>query len=112
MGSEDKEARRGGDTDPHGSSHARTTVSTARFEAEIYRDTGTVRVSPVGLKRLRGLSATVAEAVDRAENTPDREGWVRATIPIESIDRGAWELMKLGAEEEVVGPEGFDGADS
>lgn len=84
-------------------------ASTTRFEVEIYRDTAVVRVSPVGLKRLRGFNAAVAEAVDRAEKAPDTKGWVRVTIPIESIDRAAWELMKLGAEGEVLEPEGLRG---
>jgi predicted DNA-binding transcriptional regulator YafY len=78
--------------------------STRRFEAEIYRDTATLRVSPRGLKQLREMSAAVAEAAVRSAEAPDGEGWTRLVIPIESIDHAAHELVKLGAEAEVLAP--------
>jgi predicted DNA-binding transcriptional regulator YafY len=78
--------------------------STRRFEAEIYRDTATLRVSPRGLKLLREMSAAVAEAAARGAEAPDGEGWTRLVIPIESIDHAAHELIKLGAEAEVLAP--------
>jgi predicted DNA-binding transcriptional regulator YafY len=78
--------------------------STRRFEAEIYRDTATLRVSPRGLKLLRDMSAAVAEAAARSAEAPDGEGWIRLVIPIESIDHAAHELVRLGAEAEVLAP--------
>jgi predicted DNA-binding transcriptional regulator YafY len=78
--------------------------STRRFETEIYRDTATLRVSPRGLKQLREMSAAVAEAAVRSAEAPDGEGWTRLVIPIESIDHAAHELVKLGAEAEVLAP--------
>jgi predicted DNA-binding transcriptional regulator YafY len=78
--------------------------STRRFEAEIYRDTATLRVSPRGLRLLREMSAAVAEAAARSAEAPDGEGWMRLVIPIESIDHAAHELVKLGAEAEVLNP--------
>lgn len=79
-------------------------TSTQRFEAEIYRDTATLRVSPRGLKLLRELSAAIAEAAASAAEPPDDEGWTRLVIPIESIDHAARELVRLGAEAEVLAP--------
>jgi len=63
-----------------------------------------LRVSPRGLKLLRDMSAAVAEAVDRTAEPPDDEGWMRLVIPIESIDHAAQELVRLGAEAEVLAP--------
>src|SRR5260221_501929 len=73
-------------------------------EAGIYRATAILRVSPRGLKLLRELSAAVAEAAARTAEAPDADGWSRLVIPIESIDHAAQELIKLGAEAEVLAP--------
>jgi predicted DNA-binding transcriptional regulator YafY len=76
--------------------------STRRFEAEIFRGTATLRASPVGRKRLRSWGAAVAAAVDRAGASA--AGWVRVTIPIESIEHAAVEVLRLGPEAEVLHP--------
>lgn len=78
--------------------------ATRRFEAEIYRDTAILRVSPSGLKLLRDMSAAVAEAAARSAEAPDDEGWTRLAIPIESVEHAAGELIKLGDEAEVLSP--------
>lgn len=79
--------------------------STQRFERELYRATALVRVSPRGRTELRSLSAAVAEAVDGSDAPADDQGWMRITIPIESIDHAAQEILKLGSEAEVLEPE-------
>ena len=78
--------------------------SIRRFEKELYRETALVRASPRGLARLRRLSDAVATAVDAATEDPDAQGWVRVTIPIESVDHAAGEILKAGAEVEVLRP--------
>ena len=78
--------------------------SIARFETGLSRGTATLRATERGLKRLRYLSAAVAEAVERAAPKPDASGWCRVTIPIESVDMAALELLKVGAECEVLQP--------
>ena len=40
----------------------------------------------------------------RESARPDRAGWIRCTLPIESIDQGIRELMRLCDEVEVLGP--------
>jgi predicted DNA-binding transcriptional regulator YafY len=79
--------------------------STRRFEKEIYRDTATLRVSPEGRKRLRTWSAIIAETLDREQLTPTE--WARVEIPIESIEHAAKEVLRLGAEAEVLDPPGL-----
>ncbi len=80
------------------------TQSIERFEAGLYRGTARLRVTPLGLARLRQLSAAVAEAVDRVAKKADPRRRVRVTIPIESIEQAAVELLRLGAEGEVLEP--------
>jgi len=76
--------------------------SLERFEAGLYRGTATLRATPEGLKALRSLSAAIAEAVDRTK--PAANGWTRITIPIESIEHATGELLRVGAECEVLQP--------
>lgn len=78
--------------------------STARFEREIYRATAVLRVTSVGMKRLRLWSAAVAAAVGRARPPRGRRGRVRVTIPIESIESAASEILRMGPEVEVLEP--------
>ena len=35
---------------------------------------------------------------------PDADGWVTVTVPIESIDHAAREMLRLGADAEVIEP--------
>ena len=78
--------------------------SIARFETGLYRGTATVRATEKGLKRMRRLSAAVSEAIDRAKPKAGRRGWHKVTIPIESVEMAAHDLMRIGAECEVVQP--------
>jgi predicted DNA-binding transcriptional regulator YafY len=78
--------------------------SIERFEAGLYRATATLRASTRGLKALRHLSAAVSDAVDRAPAKRDRHGWARVTIPIESVDHAAAQILGTGAECEVIEP--------
>ena len=79
--------------------------ATERFEAGLIRGTAELRASPLGLKRLRLLGSALAEAVDKAGAETDAEGWVRLTIPIETIERTILELLKVGCEAEVLAPD-------
>ena len=78
--------------------------SLARFEAGLYRGTATVRASAKGLKRLKGLSAAVEQAIDQASSKPDRQGWRKVRLPIESVDDAAMQLLRAGPECEVLEP--------
>ena len=44
------------------------------------------------------------EAAAASAGKPDRDGWLRCTIPIESCAHGIGELMRLGADVEIVSP--------
>lgn len=74
------------------------------YEASVYRDYADVRLSPVGLKRLSLLGPYVTSSASSTAGKPDRKGWVRCRLPIESLDFGIRELLRLGDEVVVIGP--------
>jgi predicted DNA-binding transcriptional regulator YafY len=78
--------------------------ATQRFEEGVYRDFATLRASAAGLKRLKAFSPVVAQAVQRNAAAPDASGRVMVTVPIESIEHAAREMLRLGAEAEVIEP--------
>ncbi|MGE5148474.1 MAG: helix-turn-helix transcriptional regulator [Rhodospirillaceae bacterium] len=80
------------------------TESSRAFEVGLYREQAVLRGSPRAMMRLERLGATVADAARDTAEPPDAEGWVRVTIPIESIDQAAIDLLMLGTEAEVLKP--------
>jgi predicted DNA-binding transcriptional regulator YafY len=78
--------------------------STRRFEQGVYRDFATLRVSSAGLARLRSFSPIVAQAVARTVGPPDGQGWRQVTVPIESVEHAAREMLRLGADAVVLEP--------
>jgi predicted DNA-binding transcriptional regulator YafY len=74
------------------------------FEVHSYRTSATVRLSPRGRSLLDLLGSYVQEAVTKTAGPPDRRGWVRCTIPLENVDFGVRELMRLGPDVEVISP--------
>jgi predicted DNA-binding transcriptional regulator YafY len=77
---------------------------TRDFAARLHRGRARLRLSPAGLRRLTHLSPALAEAAASTAGPPDRDGRIEAEIPIESIDHAAGEILKLGAEAEVLDP--------
>ncbi len=74
------------------------------YEAQVYRDRAHVRISPRGLDLLGILGSHVAEMAAKTSGKPDRSGWVRCTIPIETLEMGVGEMMRLGEHVYVIGP--------
>jgi len=74
------------------------------YEAGVYRVHAEVRLSPKGRALLRMLGPHVVAAADDTASEPDKAGWVRCTLPIESEDDGVRELLRLADDVEVVGP--------
>jgi predicted DNA-binding transcriptional regulator YafY len=84
---------------------ARFWVTSSRaFETGVYHSNATLRVTARGLAKLGGLGSSVARAAAETATPADADGWLRVTIPIESIDRAASGLIALGADAEVVEP--------
>lgn len=74
------------------------------YERRIFRDEATIRLSPPGRDLLFLLGSAAARAGFAAMSEPDAEGWVRTTVPVESIKHAHHALLQLGAEVEVEGP--------
>ena len=74
------------------------------YEAGVYHEQAEVRLSPKGVYMLDLLGPYVQRAAAQSASKPDRKGWVRCTLPLESIDFGIRELMRLGDEVIVLGP--------
>ncbi|MFI4970355.1 MAG: helix-turn-helix transcriptional regulator [Lysobacterales bacterium] len=74
------------------------------YEAGVYHEQAEVRLSPAGMNRLELLGPHVTSAAAKTAGKPDRNGWVRCTLPLESFDFGIRELMRLGDEVIVIGP--------
>lgn len=74
-----------------------------RFEAGLRRETAILRASPAGLKRLAALGAYAADAVAKSD-APDKDGWRRLTLPIESAIDAAHLVLGAGGEVEALAP--------
>lgn len=74
-----------------------------RFESSLRPQAALLRASPVGLERISRLGSYAAKAVEQAE-APDPDGWVRVSLPIESVDHAALTLLGVGPEIDVLEP--------
>jgi predicted DNA-binding transcriptional regulator YafY len=80
------------------------TASSRAYEIGIYRGTAQLRVSKRGMARLETLGAAVHQAAQDSAEPEKSGGWTRVTIPIESIDQAALDMLKLGSDSEVLKP--------
>ncbi|MFE1349369.1 WYL domain-containing protein, partial [Streptomyces sp. NPDC058757] len=73
------------------------------FHDRLHQDEAVVRISPRGAARLTGAAARAL-----AENgVREADGWTRATLPVEGPDHAHATLLALGAEVEVLAPDGL-----
>jgi predicted DNA-binding transcriptional regulator YafY len=76
------------------------------FRDRLYQDEATIRLTTAGRERAAEiLSPVVADAIARTATVPDSRGRVTAVIPIESRVHAHGELLRLGAEVEVLSPD-------
>lgn len=75
------------------------------YGERLYRDQAVVRLSPFAYQLLGFYQgAYVARAGRETATEPDPDGWVTATLPIESIRHATYEFLRLGSEVEVLEP--------
>jgi len=74
------------------------------YEAGVYHEEADVRLSPKGVYMLDLLGPYVIRAAAETASKPDRRGWIRCRIPLESIEFGVRQLLQLGDEIVVLGP--------
>lgn len=80
------------------------TTSSRAYEVGLYRGKATLRISSRGLPKLEQLGAAVQQAARDTAGAAEAGGWVQVTIPIESIDQAAADLLRLGTDVEVLKP--------
>ncbi|MFG3252000.1 helix-turn-helix transcriptional regulator [Streptomyces sp. NPDC048172] len=75
------------------------------YDARRLRFEATVRIAPALLSALpEHLDAALVRAVGSSAGPPDADGWVTATVPLESVDLAVPALLSLGADVEVLAP--------
>ncbi|HEY3502428.1 MAG TPA: YafY family protein [Actinocatenispora sp.] len=75
------------------------------FRTRLYTGEAVIRLSPAGRRRLTELMAgPVVAAAERTAGPPDDEGWVTATVPIESLQHAESDMLRLGPQVEVCSP--------
>jgi predicted DNA-binding transcriptional regulator YafY len=78
---------------------------TTRYERGVYTAEATVRMRVTALERMAFVfPPEMARAARTNAGEPDGDGWVRTIVPIESVRHGHIELLKLGADAEVLAP--------
>lgn len=77
--------------------------SARAYEAGVYRAEAQIRLSPRAMQLLELLGPYVVAAA-RETAKPERDGWTRCTVPIESEKHGVGELVRLLGDVEVLGP--------
>jgi predicted DNA-binding transcriptional regulator YafY len=79
-------------------------ASMRRFENELFPERAIVRLTPLGMRHLAMLGPAFVKAAQDTAAPPDADGWCQVALPIESIGHAALELLRLGAEAEVLEP--------
>jgi deazaflavin-dependent oxidoreductase (nitroreductase family) len=78
---------------------------TDRYERSVYTDTATVRMTAAALNFMAFVFPPEMSRVARASaGPPDADGWLTTMVPIESVKHGHTEILKLGADAEVLEP--------
>src|SRR5690349_9079137 len=78
---------------------------TEQYERNVYTAAATVRMTADALDRMAYVfPPEMARAARAQAGPPDDHGWLITTVPIESIKHGHIELLKLGADAEVLDP--------
>lgn len=92
------------DRPPHFDLAAHWRETSRSYETSLYRETATIRVSPQGWALLDLLGAHISQAARQTAGRPDKLGWRRCHVPMESADAGIREFLRLGSDIEVLAP--------
>ncbi|QLQ35907.1 helix-turn-helix transcriptional regulator [Micromonospora robiginosa] len=78
---------------------------TARYERDVYREQARIRLTAAALEFMPYVfPPEMSRAARAAAGEPGPDGWLETTVPIESVRHAHGELLKLGAEVEVLAP--------
>ena len=80
-------------------------AQTAQFEQYPHRGgEGRIRLSPRGVRLIPMLGEIVMRTIERTASEPDADGWVTATLPIETVSYMTSQLLRFGTDVEVLEP--------
>lgn len=79
--------------------------ATKDFEQRLLSQTATVRITDEGERILRAVMPAAAEMVAQTRAPGDAPGWFLAQMPFETPAYSARQILRLGAEAEVLAPE-------
>lgn len=75
-----------------------------RFEQEQHPELATVRLSPWGIKMMEAFLPPFAIA-HAIIGEPAQDGWRTVTLPVGPVRHAAYELLRFGADADVLAPE-------
>ena len=81
-----------------------------RLEDARHQGEAHLRVSPRALRLLPMQFGAVGARAAAEAGEPDGDGWARVVLPVESTPVAVGDLLRLGAEAEVLGPAGLRAA--
>src|SRR5207248_1212498 len=76
----------------------------AEFYRQLYTGHAVIRLSGAGVRRMRHLLSAAAVTAVETAGIADADGWVQARVPIESAGHALADLLRLGADIEILGP--------
>jgi predicted DNA-binding transcriptional regulator YafY len=77
---------------------------TRNLEKALYSGETVVRVGPRAVDRWFLLGPVFERALRETAGPPDADGWVRAVLPMESIEHAVHDFGRFGADLEVLEP--------
>jgi predicted DNA-binding transcriptional regulator YafY len=80
------------------------TDAASTFESRLRGERACVRLSPAGVKLLRDVNPAAADAVAAQHPSPPDDAWIEAEIFVERLPHAVREVLRMGAEMEVLEP--------
>lgn len=78
--------------------------STERLQNALHHSTADLLVSPDALRLLPVHFGTAGARAAAQAGPPDQDGWVRVQLPVEARAVAVSDILRLGADAEVLGP--------
>lgn len=79
-------------------------AATQELEAELHPTPARLRLSPLGIKLLQSVLPPSLRAAIKLSAKADRQGWHMAEVPLGQDWQAVSDLLRLGAEAEVITP--------
>jgi predicted DNA-binding transcriptional regulator YafY len=76
----------------------------ADFQQRLHTGHAVIRVSAAGAGRMRSLLSGAVTSAVQAGGAAGADGWITATVPIESASQALADFLRLGADLEILGP--------